>query len=92
MPKPRRVALMLDLEWPYKRHVGIFAGTQQYADEQGWETIVEEFAEDALDQRRTKSAVYDGVIARATKPLAERAARLSVPVVIYRFLYLATAP
>jgi LacI family transcriptional regulator len=81
MPKPRRVALMLDLEWPYKRHVGIFAGTQQYADEQGWETVVEEFAEDALDQRRSKSAVYDGIIARATKPLAERAARLSVPVV-----------
>jgi len=24
--KARRVALMLDLQWPYKRHAGIFAG------------------------------------------------------------------
>ena len=37
MPKPPRVAVMLDLEWPYKRHAGIFAGTQQYAQQQGWE-------------------------------------------------------
>ena len=41
--KPRRVAFMLDLEWPYKRHAGIFAGTQQYAEEQGWESTIDEY-------------------------------------------------
>jgi hypothetical protein len=29
--KPRRVAVMLDLQWLYKRHAAIFVGTQKYA-------------------------------------------------------------
>ena len=45
MPKKqRRVAIMLDLQWPYKRHAAIFAGTQRYAEEQGWYSIIDEFA------------------------------------------------
>ena len=31
MKNPPRVALMLGLGWPYKRHQEIFAGTQRYA-------------------------------------------------------------
>jgi len=42
MPKARRVAIMLDLDWPYKRHAGIFTETQQYAQENGWEPIVDD--------------------------------------------------
>ena len=72
---------MLDLDWPYKRHTVLFAGTQQYAQEQGWESIIDEFAYDTLPQRRTNSMPYDGIIARAPKRLAERANRLDVPVV-----------
>jgi LacI family transcriptional regulator len=79
--RPRRVALMLDLEWPYKRHASIFAGTQRYAEEQGWHSIIDEFAHDTLPARRTKAIPYDGVIARANTQLAERATRLGVPVV-----------
>ena len=79
--KPRRVAFMLDLEWPYKRHAGIFAGTQRYAQEQGWESTIDEYVAEKLPLRRTKSISYDGVIGRATKKLAERAARLGLPVV-----------
>ncbi len=79
--KPRRVAFMLDLEWPYKRHAGIFAGTQQYAQEQGWESTIDEYVAEKLPLRRTKSIPYDGVIGRATRKLAERAARLGLPVV-----------
>ena len=86
MPKIRRVAFMLELEWPYKRHAGIFAGAVQYAQEQGWESIVDEYADDTLPLRPAKSnlaktASYDGVIARATRKLALRAARSDVPVV-----------
>lgn len=77
----RRVALMLDLEWPYKRHASIFAGTQQYAEEQGWRSIIDEFAHDTLPASRTKSIPYDGIIARANQQLAQRAIRLGVPVV-----------
>jgi hypothetical protein len=81
MPSTRRVALMLDLEWPYKRHADLFAGTQQYASDHGWESIIDEFVYDTLPVRGTQRASYDGVIARATKTLAERAARLNIPVV-----------
>ena len=81
MPKTRRVAVMLDLEWPYKRHAGIFAGTQQYAQEQGWKSIIDEYADDTLPVRPAKSVPYDGIIARATRKLAQRSARGSVPVV-----------
>ena len=81
MSKPRRVAVMLDIESAYKRHTTAFAGTQMYAQEQGWKMIIDEFADDTLPTRRTKSPPYDGVIARATKKLAERAERLKVPLV-----------
>ena len=79
--EPRRVAVMLELETAYKRHTDKFAGVQKYAQEQGWESIIDEYADDTLPVRRTTSIPYDGVIARATKKLAERAARLGVPVV-----------
>lgn len=81
MPKPRRVAVMLNLEWPYKRHTGIFAGTQEYAQERGWESIIDEYADNTVAARRAASVSYDGVIARATRRLALRAARLNIPVV-----------
>jgi LacI family transcriptional regulator len=77
MPQPRRVALMLDLEWAYKRHADIFAGAQQFAFERGWETTVDEFVDDTLRE----SPAYDGVIARATRELWMQAARRDVPVV-----------
>ena len=79
-PSPR-VAIMLDLQWPYKRHSEIFAGVQRYAEEHGWTSIIDEFAHDSLDGRRNRTAGYDGVVARANGPLASRALRLGVPVV-----------
>lgn len=79
--KPWRVALMLDLQWPYKRHAGIFAGTQRYAEEHGWISIIDEYVHDTLPARRGAALPYDGVIARANLPLVARAARLGVPVV-----------
>lgn len=79
--QPKHVAIMLDLEWPYKRHASTFAGTQQYAKEKGWHSIIDEFAHDTLPARRGKSPPYDGVIARANTQLADRATRLGVPVV-----------
>ncbi len=81
MTKPRRVALMLDLEWPYKRHADVFAGSQRYAQEQGWESTVDEYAYNTLPERKSSSARYDGIIARATETLAHRAAQAGVPVV-----------
>lgn len=80
-PSPRRVAIMLDLQWPYKRHAAVFAGTQRYAKEAGWHSILDEYAHHTLPARRGVARPYDGVIARANRNLVARAARLGVPVV-----------
>lgn len=77
----RRVAVMMDLQWPYKRHAAIFAGTQQYAETQNWHSVIDEFAQDTLVGHGMKMMPYDGIIARANKALAERASRAGVPVV-----------
>lgn len=79
--RPQRIALMLDLQWPYKRHTGIFAGTQKYADEQGWHSIVDEFAHDTLAARSRQGAPYDGIIARANHAIVQAARRRQIPVV-----------
>ncbi|HOD82184.1 MAG TPA: DNA-binding transcriptional regulator [Phycisphaerae bacterium] len=82
MAKRRRVALMLELDWPFKRHHDVFAGTQQYAQEKGgWECIVDAQAQETLAGPRRAKAAYDGIIARVTPQLAEAARRAGVPVV-----------
>lgn len=80
-PKPRRVALMLDLQWPFKRHSQVFAGIQRYAGEQGWTSIIDEFAHDTVNREQDAANRYDGIVARVSVSLARRAARLGIPVV-----------
>jgi len=81
MPKTRRVAIMIDLQWPLKYHQEIFAGTQRYAEQRGnWECQLDLHAGESLRTGRA-GAAYDGVIARATSRLAARARRARVPVV-----------
>ena len=72
---------MLDLQWPYKRHTGIFAGAQQYAETQGWESTIDDYIAEKLPLRPSATVPYDGIIARATKKLLLRAGRLNLPVV-----------
>jgi len=79
--RPRRVAVQLELHWSYKRHAAIFAGAQRYAQEHGWHSIIDEYADDTLPTRPRTAIPYDGVIARATRKLALRSKRLGVPVV-----------
>lgn len=81
MTRPPRVALMLDLDWPYKRHTRIFIGTQQYAQKHGWESIIDEYVDDTLTSHSAKAVPYDGIIARATDKLARVAASQNVPLV-----------
>jgi LacI family transcriptional regulator len=78
---PRRVALMLDLQWPYKRHAEVHAGIQRYAEERGWVTVIDEFAHDTLRRKPGPADRYDGIVARANHLLARRAAALGVPAV-----------
>ena len=76
-----RVGVMLDLQWPYKRHSEIFAGVERYAEERGWVSIIDEFVHDTLRRKGSASERYDGIVARANHSLARRAAKLGVPVV-----------
>ena len=77
MANSRRVAMMLDLDWPYARHIGVFAGTQRYALETGNWAL-----RGGRDRPRVccaptakRKPTYDGIIARATERLvAERSA------------------
>ncbi|QDU26586.1 Xylose operon regulatory protein [Anatilimnocola aggregata] len=81
MNQPLRVALKLDLRWPLKRHAHIFAGTQRYADEHGWESIIDEYADEHLSDASVKSPPFDGVIARVNAKLANGCRRLALPLV-----------
>jgi LacI family transcriptional regulator len=81
MPKPRRVALMLDLRWPLKRHADIFAGTQRYAAEHGWESIIDEYVPEHLLEQQKATRLYDGVIGRIPLRLEQLRRKLDMPVV-----------
>jgi LacI family transcriptional regulator len=80
MAKQRRVAVMVELDWPYKRHTEVFAGCQQYASEAGWDCIIHPFVDQEM-QRRGSGGGFDGVLARATRQLADEAKLAGVPVV-----------
>ena len=80
-PKTIRVALMLDLEWPYKRSVGTLSGMQSYAKQQGWESTVDAYLFEVLTANPKQSSPFDGIIGLATKQLAEWADRLRLPLV-----------
>lgn len=81
MARPRRIAVQMELHWPLKRHTAIYAGLQQYAEEQGWETILDDFVSDHLARGGQKTFSYDGVIGRIDRDLAARAALMRLPVV-----------
>lgn len=81
MPPRFRVALKLDLRWPLKRHAHIFAGTQRYADEHGWESVIDEYADEHLSEASARSLMFDGVIARASAKLADCCRRHGLPLI-----------
>jgi len=81
MTKRRRVLVMADLEWNYKRHHHVFAGVERYAREHpGWEWTLDVYAEQSLDAARVK-VPYDGIIGRATAKLTQLARHAGVPLV-----------
>ncbi len=77
-----RIALNLELNWPLKRHIGIFEGTQRYAAQcPDWECVIDEFVEDTIRRSHRGSPPYDGVIARANRKLAGLARARRMPIV-----------
>ncbi|MBT3199770.1 MAG: substrate-binding domain-containing protein [Phycisphaerales bacterium] len=81
MAKHKHVVIMLDLMWPYKRHHGVFAGTQEYARRcKTWDCTIVEYADKLLEPTYDEPPC-DGIIARATPQLAADARRLNIPLV-----------
>jgi LacI family transcriptional regulator len=82
-PRKPRVAIALDLDWPYKRQIDVYQGIIEYADRAGWEHVLIPIAEGvATETEGAWSAVpFDGIIARATESLAEVAEKEGVPLV-----------
>ena len=74
-----RVAISLELEWAYKRHLQLYAGCQRYADEAGWLSGVNPAIERMLGM--ASPPAYDGILARVSPTLAAAAKRQGVPLV-----------
>lgn len=81
MAQRRRIAVMMDLDKIYKRHVVTFAGILRYARQADWHLINNDWADRMLPARAGKPSPYDGLIGRITAMGAKRARNLDVPVV-----------
>lgn len=79
--KPR-VAVSLEMEFGFKRHLETYAGCQRYADEVGWDCVIHPAPERVLKRRPgLERRPFDGILARATAALAEAAGEAGVPLV-----------
>jgi LacI family transcriptional regulator len=78
----KRVGVMMDLDKPHRRHVGVFSGIYEYARENlEWRLIHDDWADHTLADRTTDAPPYDGIIGRITTLGAKNAKRLGVPAV-----------
>lgn len=78
----KRIGVMMDLDKPYKRHLVVFRGIQEYARRHtDWKLIVDEWADQSLPSRCGLPVPYDAIIGRITKLGGNRARRLGIPAV-----------
>ena len=75
-----RVAIALEMEWGYKRHLETYAGCLNYASEAGWDCVITPSSNHIFKSKKDEKP-FDGVIARVTKPMATSAGRKKVPMV-----------
>lgn len=77
--KRKRVAISIEMEWGFKRHLEIYAGSQRFADESAWDCMIHPAVDRALNTAGAPR--FDGIIARATPSIAAAAAKARIPVV-----------
>jgi LacI family transcriptional regulator len=77
--KRKRVAISIEMEWGFKRHLEIYAGSQRFADESSWDCTIHPAIDRALNSKGPPA--FDGIIARATSSIAAAAAKARIPVV-----------
>lgn len=74
-----KVAVVIDLQWPLRRHLEMLDAIQRYALANDWGVTLIPLSETAAANQ--KSWPFDGIIGRISDRLAKRAKRLRVPVV-----------
>jgi len=78
MQKKRHIAVVMELNWPYKRHYGIFSGIQKYAENHAdWSFELSNYPQVLM----TKGVKFDGIIGRISKNCLAAAHDASIPVV-----------
>ena len=78
MPGKRHIAVPMELSWPYKRHYGIFAGIQEYAETRAdWTFDLGSYPELEL----AGGGHFDGIVGRISRDCLVAARDASVPVV-----------
>jgi LacI family transcriptional regulator len=73
MSRRRIIGVAIDIAWPGKHHQATVRGILDAARDRGWRCVLDPFLE--------KTDGVDGVIARATLPLAARVRRARLPAV-----------
>lgn len=82
MQMKRHIAVVMELNWPYKRHYGVFAGIQEYAEQHAdWSFDLGNYPELQL----ADGGQFDGIIGRITTDCLAAARAAGVPVVNVMF-------
>jgi LacI family transcriptional regulator len=79
MSKPRRIAVVINLNWTMKHHHEVFGGIQEFARERGWESELCPFAPELIDAKKRRK--YDGVIGRVTPQMEADAKKAKISLV-----------
>ena len=78
MAATKKIAICMELNWPYKRHYEPFAGVQEYANTHpDWEVSVSNFPEVEIEDGEK----YAGIIGRISEPTMLAAKAHGIPVV-----------
>jgi len=78
MPTKRHIAVVMELNWPYRRHYDIYAGIQEYADTHAdWSFDLGNYPELKL----AAGEHFDGIIGRISRDCHAAARPKGVPVV-----------
>ena len=77
--KPRRIAIAIELDQPYRHHYDSCRGILQYAAERGWQTVIDPHLVGMTGQGGVSE--YDGIVGRITRRAAEEAGARGIPVV-----------
>jgi len=78
MTTKRKIAVVMDLEWPYKRHYEIFAGIREFATEHGdWQFHIGNFPQSEM----SCGTRFDGIVGRISPNCLAAARKKRVPLV-----------